>query len=148
LRTRSAASLFYWSSRTEINYTNIAPPDFNNGGADRFLITVNNATAAGTIDLTLGGGIFTSTITKSLTSYSASTTVFTLELLFSEFGQPLQSLDIFLIEIRYPGTVDFGPITTGRFEATTPPVGTLEPATVLGLFAVGMLGTLLKPNKA
>jgi hypothetical protein len=137
------------NSRTEINYTNIAPPDFPTGGADRFLITVNNATTAGTIDLTLSGGTFPSTITRSFTSYSASTTPVTLELLFSDFGRPLESLDTFLIEIRSSGTVNFGPITTGRFESTTPPpVGTPEPATVLGLLSVGILGTLLKQNKA
>lgn len=136
-------------SNTNIAYIDFSSPNLTNGGADRFLFTVNNATAAGTITLTLNGGSLSSAEAFSV-SYAATNTntPIYLDILFSEFGTSLSGLTDFVVDIQSTGTVSFGPIVTAREGVTPPPVGTPEPATVLGLLAVGILGTMFKQTKA
>jgi hypothetical protein len=134
-------------SNTNITYNGFSSPNLSSGGADRFLFTVNNATVGGTITLTLGGGSLSSAEAFSV-SYAATGTPIHLGILFSEFGPSLSGLTDFVVDIESTGTVSFGPIVTAREGVTPPPVGTPEPATVLGLLAVGILGTMLKQTKA
>jgi hypothetical protein len=135
------------TSDTNIDYDVPLSPNFTNGGADRFLFTINNATANGTIKLSLNGGSL-SGVESATVSYSATNTPIHLDILFSEFGPSLVGLTDFIVDIQSSGSVSLGPIVTAREGVTPPPVGTPEPATVLGLLAVGLLGTMLQKTKA
>lgn len=135
------------SSLTNISYTDFFSPNLTNGEADRFLFTINNATAGGTVTITLNGGSLGSAEAVTV-NYTATSTPVHLNILFSEFGSSLVGLNNFIFEIQSTGSVSFGPIFTAREGVTPPPVGTPEPATVLGLLAVGILGTMLQKSKA